>query len=184
MVVTALLIVSFFAAGVAGFLLFRNYRSFRSTRLIVCPETGEAAAVRLDAAIATETSIYQEPADFRLSACSRWPERAGCNEACLPQIDGDPEGCRVQRIVERWYANRKCVMCRQPIGDIDASIHVAALVKPGFPTTEWKDIRAENLPEVLDNAFPVCWSCHLTEKFLREHPDLIVHRPWPHGSSH
>lgn len=183
-VIASLIIASLAAVATAAFLLLRNYRSFRSTRLIICPETGDAAAVKLNAGVATETSIYQELPDFRLSDCSRWPERAGCDEACLTQIDSDPEGSRVRNIVQRWYAGQVCVLCRQPIQQIDTAFHVAALVKPGFQSTEWKDIRPENLPEALDTAFPVCWSCHVTERFYREHRDLVTERPPHRGSSH
>lgn len=181
---TALVGLAVLALGLGLALVIRNYRSFRATRLIVCPETGEAAAVKLDAARATETSVYQKLPDFRLSACSRWPERQDCDQDCLRQIEADPQETLVRKIVERWYEGQVCALCRQPIRDLDWSFHTAALAKPGFATIAWTDIKPENLPTVLDSALPVCWSCHLVESFRREHPELIIDRRPAAGHGH
>lgn len=48
-------------------------------------------------------------------------------------------------------------------------------------TVEWNEIPAEKLPGVLSTYRPVCWSCHITETFIKQHPDLVVYRPWERG---
>ena len=41
-------------------------------------------------------------------------------------------------------------------------MHVAyGLVRPDAGTVEWRDLRAENIPAVLETAKPVCWDCHI-----------------------
>ena len=53
-------------------------------RLVACPEDHHTATVSIDARHAAATGIHGHP-DVRLCDCSRWPERAGCDRACLPQ---------------------------------------------------------------------------------------------------
>ena len=58
-----------------------DYMLKRETRLLTCPENHQSAAVNPAWSL-----------KLRLSACSRWPEKAGCDQACLSQIaaEGDP----------------------------------------------------------------------------------------------
>ena len=60
------------------------YRKYSGSRLVSCPENQQAGVVNIDARHAVETGIDGCP-DVRLRACTRWPERANCNQACLPQ---------------------------------------------------------------------------------------------------
>lgn len=61
-----------------------TYKRFSGTRPVACPENQQAAAVGMDAMHAAVTGIDGNP-DLRLSDCTRWPERASCNQACLSQ---------------------------------------------------------------------------------------------------
>lgn len=53
------------------------------SRLVECPENRQAAVVNIGAGRAAATAIDGTP-DVRLCQCTRWPERANCNQACLP----------------------------------------------------------------------------------------------------
>jgi hypothetical protein len=35
---------------------------------------------------------------------------------------------------------------------------------------------------VLETHSPVCWDCYIAQEFRRDHPDLVVLRPWQNGS--
>jgi hypothetical protein len=59
-----------------------TYRQFRGPRTVVCPETGSVTEIELDAWHAAATAI-PGPSRLHVVACARWPERAGCREACL-----------------------------------------------------------------------------------------------------
>jgi hypothetical protein len=65
------------AAGVLAFGVnrgLRTYLKFRGKRIVSCPETHQAAAVRVAAGnAAAEAALGQ--GHLKLSACSRWPER-------------------------------------------------------------------------------------------------------------
>lgn len=66
------------------------YLRYFGSRLVECPENHQAAAVSIDARHAAATGIHGHP-DVRLCDCSRWPERAGCDRACLPQaLEAEP----------------------------------------------------------------------------------------------
>jgi hypothetical protein len=60
------------------------YRAFSGARAVTCPETKQTVAVRFDALHAAVTGL-QGKSDLRLADCTRWPERAGCDEACMAE---------------------------------------------------------------------------------------------------
>jgi len=167
-----------FRVGVAA----RTYFRLKDKMLVTCPETHEAAAVEVDATRAAEQSILGEP-HLRLSECSRWPERQGCGQECLSQIEATPEDCLVRTVVARWYAGKACAYCGKAIGGIDWLGGLRpALLDPDRKTVQWDQIRPEKLPEVFSKYAAVCWNCHITETFRREHPELVVERPWRKAS--
>ena len=60
------------------------YRRFSGSRLVSCPENQQPGVVSIDARRAVETGIDGCP-DLRLCECTRWPERANCDQGCLHQ---------------------------------------------------------------------------------------------------
>jgi hypothetical protein len=153
----------------------RVYGKFRGRRLVSCPEDRCSAAVRVAAGDAAAESLGGQPR-LHLKACSHWPERAGCAQECLAQIENDPQGCLVWNQVQQWYRGRSCAYCRQPIDKIEWHDHRPAVVGPDQKTLQWDEIPAEKLPQVFQTCLPVCWSCHMAETFRREHPDKVVDR--------
>lgn len=65
------------------------YRRYSGSRLVACPENHESAVVHIDARHAAATGIHGRP-DLRLCDCTRWPERANCDQPCLAQA-AEPE---------------------------------------------------------------------------------------------
>lgn len=66
------------------------YLRYFGSRLVACPEDHQTATVNIDARHAAATGIHGRP-DLRLCDCSRWPERSGCDRACLPQaLEAEP----------------------------------------------------------------------------------------------
>ena len=182
-----LLLYTILGLGVA-LLLFRigvavrAYFKLRGKMLITCPETNKPASVNVDATRAAGQSVFGEP-HLRLSECSRWPERQGCGQECLSQIEAAPEDCLVRTAVARWYAGKACAYCGKPIEGIDwLGGQRPALLDPDRKSVQWDQIRPEKLPEVLAKYAPVCWNCHITETFRRDHPELVVERSWPKAS--
>jgi hypothetical protein len=58
---------------------------YRGTRVITCPETGQAAAVGLSLWPAALGSLFRTPI-LRVKNCARWPAGRGCDRACVKQI--------------------------------------------------------------------------------------------------
>ena len=118
---------------VAAVLLLRrwaaNYLKFRGARLVTCPETNDYAAVGVDAEHAAFTGAWGR-ADLRLRECSRWPEREGCGQECLRQIEAAPADCLVRTILTRWYGGKSCALCGRPLGEIQWLEHRPALRSP------------------------------------------------------
>ena len=168
----ALVVVLFVVRLVLG---WRAYAKFRGKRLVRCPENNCHAAVELDATGAAGEAFWGSPT-FHLSECSRWPERQRCGQECLRQIELAPEECLVRNIVTRWYEGKKCAYCGKPIHEVEWQGHKPALMNPEKQTVYWDSIPAEQLPGVFATYAPVCWDCHITETFRREHPELVVDR--------
>ncbi len=66
------------------------YRRFSGSRLVECPENHKPAVVGIDVRHAAATVMDGSP-EMRLRDCTRWPERARCNQACMSQaIQSEP----------------------------------------------------------------------------------------------
>jgi len=61
----------------------RIYNAYRDSRAVNCPETHSSVAVRFNAFRAAFTGMSGKP-KLALADCTRWPERAGCDQACIP----------------------------------------------------------------------------------------------------
>ncbi|MFL6247878.1 MAG: hypothetical protein ACJ74H_17785 [Thermoanaerobaculia bacterium] len=164
----ALVALGFAAAFIA------LYVRYRGKRIVTCPETHLPVATKVNAALAAGTWMVTQPR-FVVTACSRWPERAGCDQACAPQIEADPQATLVRNVVAKWYAERTCAYCSRPISDIRGAVVPALLTMDGA-LREWRDVAPEELPQVLDNAAAVCATCELVEDFRRRFPDRILER--------
>ena len=166
----------------SGFL--STYRRYRGQRIITCPENVRPASVRVNALRAAHWAAISGDTVLRLSQCSRWPEKAGCGQECLGQIQTDPESCAVSTIVSNWYDGKHCVFCDVEVGAIVWHERPPAVRSSAGEIREWKDIPAEQLPEVFATHAPVCFNCSLTERMLNEHPDLVISRDYqPHHES-
>ncbi len=172
-VLAGLVLIGLFYFGLRNVL--KAWLKYRGTRVITCPENQNPAAVHVDARYAAMTAGMDQPV-LRLDSCSRWPERAGCGQECLKQIQDAPEDCLVRNILGRWYAGKTCVYCEKALGEIEWAEHQPALRAPDGHTYEWSDIAPEALPAVLLTHQPVCWRCHVAMTFRREHPELVVDR--------
>jgi len=60
------------------------HHRYSAPRAVTCPETHQQVGVTIDARHAAATGLCGV-SDFRLSDCTRWPERAGCGQECLPE---------------------------------------------------------------------------------------------------
>jgi hypothetical protein len=181
---SVLLLAAILAGAIEVFLLVRvarviqAYFKLRGQRLVTCPETNRPAAVELDAKRGAPEAFLGEPR-LRLSTCSRWPERSGCGQECLGQIESAPEDCLVRRIVMKWYEGKVCAFCQRPITEAGQRWlgHPPALVSSGNAPIAWEDLPPDKLPDAFSAQFPVCWSCYVTETFRRDFPELVTDRP-------
>jgi hypothetical protein len=156
-------------------LVIRKYLGFRGSRVVTCPETRMPAGVAVDAWRATIDGILGKPR-LRLQSCSRWPERAGCGEDCLREIERTPHGCLVRALLAEWYSGKSCVLCGASVGDINWHERRPALVAIDGTTHEWSEFAPEKLPEALWTHRPICWSCHVAQSFRRSFPELVTDR--------
>lgn len=62
------------------------YNTYRGTRTVNCPETHAPVSVSFNALRAAITGLSGKP-KLSLAACSRWPARAGCDQACIPEAE-------------------------------------------------------------------------------------------------
>lgn len=178
---TSILII--LAVGCAAVLalvwiVVRTVARFQGKMLVTCPETDETVGVEVDVKRAALTAALGDRT-LQLKSCTRWPERQNCGQECLRQIELGPENCLVRAIVADWYKGKNCVLCGREFIAIHWHDHKPALMRMSdMKTFEWTEAAVEKLPEILDTHKPVCWNCHVAETFRREHPELVVERPW------
>lgn len=165
------------AALLAGVgLAVRTWLRLRGPRVITCPDNHAPAGVDLDLRYALATGAVGRP-HFRLKDCSRWPEKAGCGQMCLMEIEESPQGCLVRHVLEDWYRGRSCAYCGHPFGAIHWHDHRPGLRAPDGRFVEWREVAPERVPSVLADHQPVCWNCLVVEGFRRRFPERIVERP-------
>lgn len=157
----------------------RELRKFSGKMLVTCPETQKTVVVKVASSRAALAATAGKE-HVELSQCTRWPERQDCDQACLTELEADPEKHRVWNIVAQWYQGKSCIYCRQPISELHHLDHAPGLIGADGEIIEWEKVPAEKLPEELASARPVCWNCTVVEGFRQEHGDLVIERPWKH----
>lgn len=146
-------------------------------RVITCPETHGTEVVRVDAGHAAWSHLRGEK-DLRLDTCSRWPERAGCGQECLAEIESAPDGCLVRERLRNWYRGASCAFCGMGIGPLHFFEHQPGLRSPEGRTLFWDEVLPKDLPEVLRTHQPVCFDCLIAESFREKFPERVVDDPW------
>ena len=162
----------------AGVVFGRAYLRYRGDRVITCPENHRPAGVAVDTGHVLLTTL-EGRTELRLQSCSRWPERRDCGQECLREIEASPEDCLVRHILTQWYAGKTCALCGKPIGEISWADHKPALLNADHRTVEWRDVPPAAVPDVLASHQAVCWNCHIVNRMLGEHPELVTNRSRP-----
>jgi len=171
--VTILVVASLFL-GIRYFV--RAYVRFRDSRLIICPQNGEATIVEVDAVHAALTSPLGQP-DIRLQNCGRWPIHQACGQECLLQLDVAPPECLIRSVLMRWYEAKACIYCGKHFEQIHLLEHKPALQSLDGQLLDWGKLRATDFQTEMNNYKPVCWDCYIAQSFVRDHPELVVYRP-------
>ena len=157
--------------------LVRSFSRYRGTKIVTCPETREPAMVEVDSLYTSFTSAAGFP-DIRLEQCSRWPLKEECGQECLMDLDVAPENCLVSGVLMRWYRDKHCSYCGKAFSALHWADHRPALLSPKGKLVGWSEVNLDELERVMETHTPVCWDCYIAQDFRREHPDLVVFRPW------
>ena len=153
----------------------KAYVKYRGLRVVTCPETHQPVGVKVDASHAALTAISSD-LDLRLTACTRWPERQDCDQACIREIAADPEACLYWTKMINWYEGKSCAYCGKTFGRLNWSDHKPALLDGEDKLHEWAEVPPERLEATLPTQQPVCWNCFIAESFRTLYPERIVDR--------
>jgi hypothetical protein len=172
-----LAVVAAGALALALFPLIKAWRKARGTRPTACPETEEPAAVEIDPVDAA-FHAFLEPREVHLQSCALWSEKAGCGQACMARMTDAPDGCLVHSIFAEWCEGKPCDLCDKKLS-VGSGEHQPALMSLDRVTSEWADLRVEDISGILLTHRPICWDCHVVETLQRMHPELTTGRE-PH----
>jgi hypothetical protein len=170
-----LLLIGSVLAVYAGIALATWFR-LRGTRVVTCPQTHKPAAVTVDLGHAAATAVL-DTADVQLTTCSCWPEREGCDQACVPQIVEAQDETRARTIAAHFFEGARCAICQTRIEPPNP-----ATLQPGLfdPATQevaaWDEVPAEQLMDIFKARRAICPNCTLAESFRRRFPDRVVDR--------
>ena len=154
----------------------RTAYRLRGKRVVVCPETKQPAGVTVDLGHAATTAVW-EKADVRLTQCSRWPERAGCDQPCVAQIEAEPDETRAKTIATHFFDGKRCAICQRIIERPNA-----ATLQPGFMHPDshevkaWDEVAPADLPNATEHHLPLCANCTLAESFRQRFPEEVIDR--------
>ncbi|HZM14829.1 MAG TPA: hypothetical protein VFE28_02400 [Candidatus Krumholzibacteria bacterium] len=154
----------------------RAYWRSRGERVVQCPETGAPAGVSVDAKAAALAAL-RGTRELELSSCTRWPERAGCGQDCVREIEKAPEGCLVRQIVAAWFEGKSCVLCGKDLSHIDWTTHKPGLMHPERRILAWHEVAAVEVRAVLETHQPMCWDCQIIETLVQRYPERVTFRP-------
>lgn len=174
LIITIVLAVAFFS-GLRW--LIRARSRYGGTQVVTCPETERPASVEVNAFQAALTSAIGSP-DIRLQNCSRWPAKKDCGQECLLDLDVAPDECLVRGVLMKWYRGKKCVNCETTFGDLHVTDHKPALQNVEGKLVEWSQVSIADICKVLQTHQPICWNCYIAQSFVKDHPELVVYRPW------
>jgi hypothetical protein len=172
--IAALVIVGGGAAAIAA---VRAWRTYRGVHVIRCPETGQPAAVRVDTRRAAMEAAAERTPTPRLASCSRWPEKAGCDQACVPRIQRAPDETRLETILEDIFTGQSCTLCGRVITGTSAAGRRPAFRAADGRTTPCDAITAERVYDTWETDDVICWNCDVAETFRREHPERVTDVP-------
>src|SRR5208282_315956 len=113
-----------------------QFRKYEGKMLVTCPETGKPAAVKVNFWRAVIASLRGRRT-IELSACSRWPERRDCDQACLCEIEANPEAHQAWTVAAKWFAGKNCAYCGNAIEPVKHLDRMPALVNLEKKTFEW-----------------------------------------------
>ena len=156
---------------------WRAWVRVHGTRVVICPETKRAVAVKVDVGHAMTTAVWEKP-DLRVASCTRWPVDHDCDQWCVKQIEHTPEQTQPKAMAAHFFANLRCAICQRPI-EPPSSI----TLQPGFmdPATRkvqtWNDVAPQDLPDAIATRRALCSNCTLAESFRQRFPDKVVDRP-------
>ena len=148
----------------------------RGTRLVVCPETSAAVAVKVDVGHAVASALWEQT-EVRLTSCSRWPERHDCGQPCARQIEIAPAETAPRTIAARFFPKERCAICYRRIAPPS---HIT--LQPGFmnPATRrvhpWNDVPPQDLSRAIASWRPLCADCTQAELFRQTFPDRVTDR--------
>src|SRR5579871_1619293 len=75
---------------------------FRGKRVITCPDNNRFELIKVNGADLAHLDVRQ---------CSRWPEKLGCGQECIRQVQESPEGCLLHNYYTNWYCGKHCATC-------------------------------------------------------------------------
>jgi len=155
-------IVAAAAVLIGAWIFLKSYLRFRGVRLLACPENRKPAAVAVGPWHAAVTGWYGKPA-LAVRECSRWPERAGCDQACVAEIRAAPAEHLLNTMLAEWCHDQPCICCGTPIHRVHVGAHRPHLMSQERKIIGWKEVNPQDLPQVLNTCGPVCENCLLAE---------------------
>jgi len=84
-------LIGFCAALFIAWRALQAYAVYEGMHVCACPLDGTPAMVKLSVWRAALSALRGRPA-LQVVECSRWPERADCNQGCVAKVEGN---CRV-----------------------------------------------------------------------------------------
>ncbi len=134
---------------------------FTRHHTIVCPEAHAQTDIEIDRAHRLKT-LLRGTSELRVAGCDRWPERQGCDEECLLQVDLKP--AVLQRTLRKWYAGKSCALCDRVLTEDDWRQGRFSALDGDNKFVSPAALPLRDLPQHVSRYRPVCWQCHQQQR--------------------
>ncbi len=134
---------------------------FARRHTIVCPESHASTGIEIDRTHRLRT-LLRDTSELRVAACDRWPERQGCDEECLLQVDLKP--AVLERTLRKWYAGKSCGLCGRILTDSDWSQGRFSALDGNDKFVPPAALPLRDLPQQVGRYRPLCWPCHQQQR--------------------
>jgi len=154
----------------------RTWVRVHGPRVVMCPETQKPVAVKVDVGHAVATAVWEQ-ADVKLTSCTRWPERGGCEQPCVRQIETAPDETSPRVIAAHFFKKERCAICTKPIETPGGVSLQPGFMDPGSHQVQsWNEVPPQDLPAAIAVRYPLCANCTLAESFRQRFPDRVTDR--------
>lgn len=154
-----LIAASLIILGIASVEFLNAVDRYRGPRVVTCPADGKRVGIEIDAKHAAASAVRGRGEDYKVTKCTSWPDRAGCEEGCTRQLEGHPDETLLREKLIEFYTAHSCALCGRSIRGIPPDRHGPGFLNDQRQKIGWQDLPLQDYPAALGKHAALCATC-------------------------